>query len=125
MQALGSYGRGRMLFLGLGTGLGCALIVNGVVAPMELAHLPYRHGKTFEDYLGGRALERHGKKKWSKAVVAALEHLRAALEPDDIVLGGGNAKKLRFLPAKTRLGDNDNAFKGAVRLWEEPQPCRT
>jgi len=118
MQALGSYKGGVMLFLGLGTGLGSALVVDGIVEPMELAHLPYRKG-TFEDYLGLRGLEKRGKKKWRKHVAAAVEGLVAALEPDDVVLGGGNAKRLKELPSGCRLGDNGNAFLGGFRLWEE------
>jgi polyphosphate glucokinase len=121
MQALGSYEGGRMLFLGLGTGLGSAVVSNGVIEPMELAHLPYRRG-TFEDYVGERGLERLGKKKWRKHVADVVEQLRAALVPDYVVLGGGNAKKLKVLPPNTRLGDNANAFKGGFRLWEEAQP---
>jgi polyphosphate glucokinase len=119
MQALGSYAGGRMLFLGLGTGLGSALIVDGVIAPMELAHLPYRHGKTYEHYLGERGRKRMGAKKWRKEVAAAVRHLRAALEPDYVVLGGGNAQKLNSLPRGVRLGDNEDAFLGGVRLWDK------
>ena len=119
MQALGSYDGGRMLFLGLGTGLGSAMIVDGLLQPMELAHLEYKHGKTFEDYLGRRGLERLGAKKWREAVAAVVERLSAALEPDYVVLGGGNAKKLKKLPPKSRLGDNENAFAGGFRLWQE------
>ncbi|HEX4048216.1 MAG TPA: ROK family protein [Elusimicrobiota bacterium] len=118
MQALGSYEKGRMLFLGLGTGLGSAMIVDGVLEPMELAHLPYKNGKTYEDYLGIRGLEKRGKKKWRRCVFAVAEKLQAALEADYVVLGGGNAKKLKELPAGLRLGDNDNAFRGGFRLWE-------
>lgn len=116
MQALGSYRRGKMLFLGLGTGLGSTLIANGVVEPMELAHLPYRKG-TYEDYVGLRGLERQGKKKWRKHVADVIERLAAALEPDEIVLGGGNAKLLDGLPRGCRLGDNTNAFVGGFRAW--------
>jgi polyphosphate glucokinase len=122
MQALGSYeGEGKMLFLGLGTGLGSALVHHGVVEPMELGHLPFRKG-TFEDYVGERGLERLGKKRWRKAVAETVAALTAALEPDYLVLGGGNAKKLDPLPPKARLGSNTNAFKGAFRLWEQPPP---
>jgi polyphosphate glucokinase len=116
MQALGSYEGGRLLFLGLGTGLGSAMIVDGIVEPMELAHLPYRKA-TFEDYVGIRGLERVGKKKWREYVEDVVARLAAALEPTDIVLGGGNAKKLKKLPPKCRLGDNNNAFRGGFRLW--------
>ena len=119
MQAQGSYEGGRMLFLGLGTGLGSAMIVDGAVEPMELAHLPYKHGKTYEDYLGLRGLERMGKKKWRRCVAAVVAELRAAMNADYVVLGGGNAKKLKTLPAKTRLGKNTNAFLGGYRLWAQ------
>src|SRR5207247_2142506 len=117
MQALGSYRRGRMLFLGLGTGLGSALIVDGVLEPMELGHLPYKKGHTFEDYVGIRGLERHGKKRWLTYVLDVIARLRAALEPDEVVIGGGNAAKLEALPPGTRLVDNANAFVGGLRLW--------
>ena len=116
MQALGSYDGGKMLFLGLGTGLGSAMVVDGIVEPMELGHLPFRKA-TFEDYVGERGRKRLGKKDWQKAVAEAIEALTAALEPEYVVLGGGNAKKLEQLPANARLGRNDNAFKGAFRLW--------
>ncbi len=121
MQALGSYKGGRMLFLGLGTGLGSAMIIDGTLQPMELAHLPYRKG-TYEDYVGLRGMKKHGKKKWRRYVADVVEKLAAALEPDDIVLGGGNVKLLKTLPAKCRAGDNANAFKGGFRLWEEDGP---
>ena len=117
MQALGSYEGGRMLFLGLGTGLGSTLIADGVVLPMELGHLPYRKG-TFEDYLGIRGLEQRGKKKWRTAVEDAVARLVAALQPDTVVLGGGNVKKLKALPPLCRAGVNANAFRGGFRLWE-------
>jgi polyphosphate glucokinase len=117
MQALGSYRGGKMLFLGLGTGLGSALIVDGVVEPMELGHLPYKKG-TYEDYVGQRALEKRGKKKWRRHVAEVVAALVAALEPDDVVLGGGNVKKLKELPAGCRAGDNADAFVGGFRLWE-------
>jgi polyphosphate glucokinase len=117
MQALGSYKKGRMLFLGLGTGLGSAMIVDGIVEPMELAHLPYKRGKTYEDYLGIRGLKRLGRKKWAREVAKVVSLLSAALEPQDIVLGGGNAKKLKKLPPGARLGNNDNAFRGGFQLW--------
>src|ERR1700722_1375156 len=119
MQALGSYRGGRMLFLGLGTGLGSTLIVEGAVQPMELAHLPYKKG-TYEDYVGVGGLEAFGKKEWRKYVADVVQRLVAAFEPDDVVLGGGNAKKLKELPPSCRLGDNANAFKGGFRMWEGP-----
>ena len=118
MQALGSYEGGRMLFLGLGTGLGSAMIVDGVLQPMELAHLLYKKGKTYEDYLGLRGLERMGKKKWRKHVAEIVELLKSALDADYVVLGGGNSKKLKTLPEGARLGDNANAFLGGFRLWK-------
>lgn len=118
MQALGSYNGGRMLFLGLGTGLGSAMVINGVLMPMELAHLPYRKG-TYEDYVGLRGIKRFGKKKWSTYVADVVDRLAAALEPDEIVLGGGNVRLLKTLPARCRAGDNRNAFLGAFRLWED------
>ncbi len=117
MQALGSYKRGRMLFLGLGTGLGSALIVDGVLEPMELAHLPYKKDRTYEDYVGQAALKRFGKKKWRRHVADVVRRLKAALEADDVVVGGGNAKKLKGLPKGVRLGSNANAFAGGYRLW--------
>jgi len=118
MQALGSYKGGRMLFLGLGTGLGSTMIVDGLLEPMELGHLPYRKA-TYEDYVGIRGLKRLGKKKWRKYVADVVERLTAALEPDDIVLGGGNVKQLQELPKGCREGDNANAFIGGFRLWEK------
>jgi polyphosphate glucokinase len=118
MQAIGSYEGGRMLFLGLGTGLGSAMIVDNVAQPMELAHLPYKKGRTFEDYLGRGGLDRLGKKKWRKEVFKVVEHLTAALEPDYVVIGGGNLKKLDELPPRCRPGANENAFLGGFRLWE-------
>ena len=117
MQALGSYQGGAMLFLGLGTGLGTAMVVGGVVIPMEIGHLPYRKA-TFEDYLGLRGLQRLGRKKWGKHVAAGVACLTAALHPDGVVLGGGNAKRLEKLPPGCRVGDNANAFVGGFRLWE-------
>jgi len=116
MQAIGSYQSGRMLFLGLGTGLGTALIVEGVAHPMELGHLPYKKG-TFEDYVGQRGLDRNGKKEWRGDVADVVARLIAALQPTDVVLGGGNVKKLKELPPNTRLGHNGNAFEGGFRLW--------
>jgi polyphosphate glucokinase len=118
MQALGSYEGGRMLFLGLGTGLGSALIVDGTLEPMELAHLPYRKGRTYEDYLGLAGLKRLGRHKWQKHVLAVVELLRKALEPDSVVIGGGNAARLTDLPPGVRLGTNANAFLGGFRLWQ-------
>jgi polyphosphate glucokinase len=122
MQALGSYRGKRMLFLGLGTGLGSAMIVDGVVEPMELAHLPYKNGKTYEDYLGLRGLKRLGKKKWRKEVFEVTEKLIAALEADYVVLGGGNVKKLKKLPPGARKGNNENAILGGFRLWAKNDP---
>ena len=116
MQALGNYEKGVLLFLGLGTGLGSAMVVGGTVVPMELAHLSYRKG-TYEDYVGVRSLERRGKKKWKKYVEDIVARLIAGLNPDDVVLGGGNAKKLKNLPPGCRVGDNANAFLGGFRLW--------
>jgi polyphosphate glucokinase len=107
-----------MLFLGLGTGLGSAMIVDGILEPMELGHLPYRNGETFEDCVGAKGLERFGKKKWRREVAHIVKHFVAALEPDYVVLGGGNAEKLGRLPKKARLGDNANAFKGGFKLWD-------
>lgn len=118
MQALGSYEGGRMLFLGLGTGLGTALIIDNVIAPMELAHLPYKKKRTYEDYLGERGLQERGKKKWLESVADVVARFRAALVADYVVLGGGNAKKVEPLPPHCRLGDNKNAFMGGFRLWE-------
>jgi polyphosphate glucokinase len=120
MQALGIYKGGRMLFLGLGTGLGSAMIVDGMLEPMEVAHLPYKKGRTFEDYLGLRGLKRLGKKRWRRHVAKVVEELKNALEADYVVLGGGNAKLLKKLPPGARLGDNSTAFTGGLRLWEQP-----
>jgi polyphosphate glucokinase len=119
MQALGSYRGGRMLFLGLGTGLGSALIVDGILEPMELAHLPYKKGRTYEDYLGLAGLKRLGKKKWRRRVNDITERLKTALQADYVVLGGGNARLLKKLPPDTRLGNNADAFRGGFRLWTE------
>ena len=118
MQALGSYEKGKMLFVGLGTGLGSALIAEGVVVPLELAHLPYRKA-TFEDYVGLRGLKRMGRQKWRKHVNAVIEEFVAAFQPDEVVLGGGNLKELKELPPRCRRGSNSNAFEGGLRLWEE------
>jgi polyphosphate glucokinase len=117
MQALGSYRGGRMLFLGLGTGLGAALVLEGVVQPLEIAHLPYRNGKTYEDFLGKRSLDRLGKKRWRKLVAEIVPRLRHAFQVDEIVLGGGNAKHLKQLPPDTRTGGNALAFHGGFRVW--------
>jgi polyphosphate glucokinase len=119
MQALGSYKRGRLLFLGLGTGLGSAMIADGVVEPMEIAHLPYKRGKTYEDYLGIRGLKRLGRKKWERNVAKVVALLREALQAEEVVLGGGNVKKLKKLPPGTRLGNNANAFRGGFELWSQ------
>ena len=119
MQALGSYQGGRMLFLGLGTGLGSAVIIDGVLARMELAHLPYKKNRTFEDYAGLRGLARIGKKRWREVVFDIVARLKAALVVDYVVLGGGNAKFLKELPRDARLGANTNAFKGGLRLWDK------
>jgi polyphosphate glucokinase len=117
MQALGSYQGGRMLFLGLGTGLGSAMIVDNVLEPMELAHLPYKKGLTYEEYVGLAGLERLGKKKWRRQVKEVVRQLKSAVQADYVVLGGGNAKQLKQLPPNTLLGDNSNAFRGGYRLW--------
>jgi predicted NBD/HSP70 family sugar kinase len=122
MQALGSYAGGVLLFLGLGTGLGAALVADGVVIPMELAHLSFKKG-TYEDYLGAAALQRLGRKKWQSHVAVGTARVIEALQPDDVVFGGGNAKKLKEVPAGCRLGSNANAFIGGFRLWENgPSP---
>ena len=118
MQALGSYKHGKMLFLGLGTGLGSAMVVDGIVEPMELGHLPYRK-RTFEDYVGVAGRKRLGQKKWEQAVKDVIARLIAALEPEDVVLGGGNVKGLKRLPPGCRAGDNLNAFVGGFRVWEK------
>jgi predicted NBD/HSP70 family sugar kinase len=117
MQALGSYRGGRMLFLGLGTGLGSALIVDNVLEPMELAHLPYKKGKAYEDYVGLAGLRRLGKRKWRHEVKEVVRQLKGAVQADYVVLGGGNAQLLKKLPPGARLGDNANAFQGGYRLW--------
>jgi polyphosphate glucokinase len=120
MQAMGSYRGGKMLFLGLGTGLGSAMIVDGIVEPMELGHLPYKKG-TYEDYVGQRGLEKHGKRKWRRHVADVVARLKAALEPNEVVVGGGNVKNLKELPPGCRPGANANAFLGGFRLWEQPE----
>jgi polyphosphate glucokinase len=119
MQALGSYKGGHILFLGLGTGLGSAMVVEGLVEPMELGHLPYRKGLTYEDYVGRRGLKRLGKKRWRHHVAVVVQQLKAAIQPDDMVISGGNAKKLDELPPGCRLGDNASAFIGGFKLWKE------
>lgn len=121
MQALGSYDGGRMLFLGLGTGLGSAMIVDGVVEPMELGHLPYKEA-TYEDYVGTRGRKRLGRKRWEKAVHEIVGAFADALQPDYVVIGGGNADDLVKLPPNTQRGDNDNAFVGGFRLWDDVRP---
>jgi polyphosphate glucokinase len=123
MQALGSYEGGRMLFLGLGTGLGSAMIVNGILEPMELGHLPYKKS-TYEDYVGARGLDRFGKKRWRKLVEDVVERLVAATEPEDIVIGGGNLEHLKKLPQGCRAGNNANAFVGGFRMWNR-KPYRS
>jgi hypothetical protein len=122
MQALGSYEGGRMLFLGLGTGLGATLIVDGTVEPLEIGHMPYKRGRTFEDYVGERGRKRLGNKKWRNAVAEVITRLKEVLEAEYVVLGGGNAARLKALPAGVRLGDNLNAFKGGLHLWRSDDP---
>jgi polyphosphate glucokinase len=119
MQALGGYQGGRMLFLGIGTGLGSAMIFDGVVIPLELAHLPYRKGRTYEDYVGLRGLERRGAQRWKKSVLDVVERLRAALVCDSVLLGGGNAKLMENLPSHVILGANSNAIDGGIKLWQD------
>jgi predicted NBD/HSP70 family sugar kinase len=118
MQALGSYQGGRMLFLGLGTGLGSALIIDGLVEPMELGHLPYKKGRTYEDYVGRSGLKRLGKKKWRRNVLDVVGRLKAAFEADEVVVGGGNAKLIDEWPKGVRVGSNAQAFRGGYRLWQ-------
>jgi polyphosphate glucokinase len=124
MQALGDYKGGRMLFLGLGTGLGSAMIVDGVLQPMELAHLPYKKGKTYEDYLGIRGLKRLGKKRWERQVHKVVTELKDALEAEYVVLGGGNAQNLKHPPEGAILGTNANAFVGGFRMWSKDSPVK-
>jgi polyphosphate glucokinase len=119
MQALGGYKGGRMLFLGIGTGLGSAMIFDGVVIPLELAHLPYRKDRTYEDYVGLRGLERRGVERWRKSVFDVIERLRAALICDSVLLGGGNAKLMENLPSHVTLGANSNAIEGGINLWQD------
>jgi len=123
MQALGNYKGGKMLFLGFGTGLGSAMVVDGLVESMELGHLPYKK-HTYEDYVGDHGLKKHGKKKWRRDVEEVVDHFRAALAPTDVVLGGGNVAHLKSLPKGCRAGDNANAFKGGFRMWDDDQPRR-
>ena len=118
MQALGAYQGGRMLFLGLGTGLGSAFVANGQLEPLELAHLPYRNNRTYEDYVGLRGYERLGRKKWQKHVEKVIELLKHGLQADYVMLGGGQTKKLKELPPGVRLGDNSHAILGGIRLWD-------
>lgn len=120
MQALGAYSGGRMLFLGLGTGLGSALVAESVLMPLELAHLPYRGGRTYEDYLGIRGFRRLGRRKWTRHVHAVIALLKMGLQADDVVLGGGQTKKLETLPRGVRVGDNQHAILGGLRLWDAP-----
>jgi polyphosphate glucokinase len=120
MQALGSYQGGRMLYLGLGTGLGSAFVGDGTVEPLELAHLPYRNNRTYEDYLGLRGLKRMGRKKWQRHVEKVVELLKHGLQADYVMLGGGQTKKLKGLPPGVRLGTNAHAIQGGLRLWEAP-----
>jgi len=122
MQALGGYKGGRMLFLGTGTGLGSALIIDGVTISLELAHLPYKKGYTYEEYIGLAGLERRGKKKWRKSVLDIIARLKAAMVCDYVLLGGGNAKLMKELPAHVILGANSNAIEGGIKLWEQPVP---
>ncbi len=119
MQALGGYKNGRMLFLGVGTGLGSAMVLDGVLVPLELAHLPYKHGKTYEEYLGVAGLHRRGKKKWRASVLDVVERLKAAMVCDCVLLGGGNAKFMKDLPAHVVVGSNANAVLGGFRLWDD------
>ncbi len=119
MQALGSYQGGRMLFLGLGTGLGSALVADGVLEPLELAHLPYRNGRTYEDYVGLRGYKRLGRKRWQAHVEKVVELLKRGLQVDYVLLGGGQAKNLKRLPAAVRLGNNSHAIRGGIRLWDD------
>jgi polyphosphate glucokinase len=124
MQALGGYQGGRMLFLGIGTGLGSAMVFDGVVVPLELAHLPYRKGRTYEDYLGKAGLDCRGKKRWRKSVLDVIERLKNALICEYVLLGGGNAKLMKGLPAHVILGANSNAIDGGIRLWQEREELK-
>jgi polyphosphate glucokinase len=120
MQALGAYEGGRMLFLGLGTGLGSAMVADGVLMPLELAHLPYRGDRTYEDYVGVRGLIRLGRRKWTSHVHAVVEILQAGLQAEYVVLGGGQTKKLKSMPRGVRVNDNRCAIRGGLRLWDFP-----
>ena len=120
MQALGGSKSGRMLFLGVGTGLGSAMVINGTVIPLELAHLPYKHGHTYEEYVGEAGLKKRGKKKWRASVLDVVELLRAAMVCDTVLLGGGNAKFMKELPSHVMVGSNENAIRGGFRLWDDP-----
>jgi polyphosphate glucokinase len=119
MQALGGYQGGRMLFLGIGTGLGSAMIFDGVVIPLELAHLPYTKGRTYEEYIGLAGLQRRGEERWQKSVLDVIERLQAALVCDSVLLGGGNAKLMKDLPSHVILGSNANAIDGGIKLWQD------
>jgi polyphosphate glucokinase len=125
MQALGGYKGGRMLFLGIGTGLGSAMIFDGVIIPLELAHLPYKKGRTYEEYVGAAALELRGVKRWRKSVIDIIERLQAALICDSVLLGGGNAKLMRDLPPHVILGANSNAIDGGIKLWQDKSETTT
>lgn len=125
MQALGGYKEGRMLFLGVGTGLGSALVLDGFVVPLELAHLPYKKGRTYEEYIGLAGLERRGKKKWRASVLDIIGRLQAAMVCDNVLLGGGNAKLMKGLPAHVVLGANSNAIAGGFRLWQDEMGKKT
>jgi polyphosphate glucokinase len=124
MQAIGSYQGGRMLFLGLGTGLGTTAVLDGTVVPMELGHLPYRDGRTFEEFVGDAGLRELGKARWRRHVERVIEMLQAAMVTDYCMLGGGNVRHLETLPLRTRRGDNANAFRGGFRLWQESSTWR-
>jgi polyphosphate glucokinase len=123
MQALGSYQGGRMLYLGLGTGLGSAFVADGVLEPLELAHLPYRKNRTYEDYLGLRGLQRMGRKKWLRHVERVVELLKHGLQADYVMLGGGQTKELSSLPPDVRIGTNAHAILGGIRLWNKNEPA--
>jgi len=125
MQALGGYMGGRMLFLGTGTGLGSAMIFDGVVVPLELAHLPYKKGRTYEDYIGLAGLELRGKKRWRKSVLDIIARLQAALVCEYVLLGGGNAKLMKDLPPHVILGANSNAIEGGIRMWQDPNELKS
>lgn len=119
MQALGGYRGGKMLFIGLGTGMGSAVVFDGTVVPLELAHLPYKKGKTYEEYVGLDGLERRGKKRWRESVLDVIERLKAALVCDYVLVGGGNAKLMKKLPSHVILGSNKNAIDGGLKLWQD------